>query len=99
MSTVADDESRFAILSARAKSVEFFEDGMRIHDNAGSDDRFHMALEDTRRKQAQFVSDSVKLHRVASVIAALITDDEIMLLGQNVDDLAFCFVAPLKSND
>ena len=35
---------------------------------------------------------------VAGVVAALAADDDVGLLGQNVDDLAFAFVAPLGAD-
>ena len=36
--------------------------------------------------------------RVAGVVAALRADDDVRLLGQHVDDLAFAFVAPLGAD-
>ncbi len=40
----------------------------------------------------------VDLDRVAGVVAALETDDDVGLLGEHVDDLAFSFVAPLGAD-
>ena len=36
--------------------------------------------------------------RVAGVVAALKTDDEIGEFGEDVDDLAFAFIAPLGAD-
>ena len=36
--------------------------------------------------------------RVARVIATLSADDHVRLLGEDVDDLAFAFVAPLSAD-
>ena len=42
---------------------------------------------------------SVVLDGVAGVVAALVADDQIGLLAEEVDDLAFAFVAPLGADD
>ena len=39
------------------------------------------------------------LDRVAGVVAALGADDDIGLLGEDVDDLAFAFIAPLGADE
>ena len=37
-------------------------------------------------------------HRMAGVGPALITDDDVVLFGQQVDDLPFGFIAPLQTD-
>ena len=42
---------------------------------------------------------SFDVHRVPGVIPALGSNHDIRLLGQNVNDLAFAFIAPLGANE
>ena len=35
------------------------------------------------------------LHRVAGVVTALVTDDNVESFGKQIDDLAFAFITPL----
>ncbi len=39
------------------------------------------------------------IHRMAGIMPALISRDAIEALGQDIDDLALSFVAPLNSYD
>ena len=50
------------------------------------------------RQQRQLVGDAVDDQRMAGIVAALEAHDDVGLLGQPVDDLAFAFVAPLGSD-
>src|SRR5262245_20965685 len=50
-------------------------------------------------EQRQFVDFVADNDGVASVGAALITDDKIVFAGQDVDDLALGFVAPLQTDN
>jgi hypothetical protein len=56
-------------------------------------------VEDAGGDQVEDVLLAVHDHRVAGVPAALEADDEIGLLGQDVDDLALPLVAPLDADD
>src|ERR1044071_4467421 len=39
------------------------------------------------------------LHRVTRIVAALIADDDVKALGEQIDDLAFAFIPPLGADD
>ena len=39
------------------------------------------------------------LDRVTGVVAALRADDDVGLLGEDVDDLSFSFIAPLGADE
>jgi hypothetical protein len=39
------------------------------------------------------------LHGVSSVVTALIARDDVEMFGQEIDDLAFAFIAPLSADN
>ena len=49
-------------------------------------------------KQRKLVGGAVDHQRVAGIMAALEADDDVGLLGQPIDDLAFALVAPLGAD-
>ena len=69
-----------------------------IDDHAISDDR-ELALHHPRRQQGQLVDLAVDHQRVAGVVAALETHDDVRPVGQPVDDLALALVAPLGADN
>ena len=84
-----------ALLLQRGDLVE---QRMRIEHHAVADDRQLARPHDARRQQRQLVGGAVDDQRVAGIVAALEADDDVGLLGQPVDDLAFAFVAPLGAD-
>ena len=56
-------------------------------------------MEDARRDQAQDRLLAVDDERVAGVVAALEAHHRGDAVGQQIDDLAFAFVAPLGADD
>src|SRR4029077_2000407 len=57
------------------------------------------AAQDARRDEVRDVLLSVDHQRVSRVRAAAPTDDDLSLLGEQIDDLALTFVSPLRSDD
>gem|GEM_PF-2226327 len=98
MGAVADHEAGFAVLSAGGQSVEFFQEGERVDDDAGSDDGRDVWLEDAGGEQAEFVGASIEADGVSGIVTALVTDDDLVAFCQDIDDFAFGFVAPLQTN-
>ncbi len=97
--SITDDESGFAVLAARFEAIEFLQHCMRIHHNARRNHGLDVALQNAGRQQAELIRHAVELHGVPGIVSALIANDEVMLFGQDIDDLALRFVAPLKPND
>ena len=56
-------------------------------------------MQDSSRQQRQLVRAAVEHHRVAGVVAPLVAYDDVVLMGKQIDDFPFGFVAPLKPND
>jgi len=95
---IADHQAGFAVLSAGGQSVEFLQQGERVDHNAGSDHGGDVLLQDAGGQQTEFVGASIEADGVSGVIAALIADDDLVAFGQDIDDFAFGFVAPLQTN-
>ena len=84
--------------SAVAVCVELGDEHFRIDDAAGAQDR-GLARQDSRRDLADLVRLAARDDRVTGVRAALIAAHDVRLLGEQVDDLALPFVAPLRTDD
>ncbi len=78
---------------------DFVNQRLRIDHHAIADDRQLAAADNARRQQRQLVGRAVDDQRVAGIVAALEPHDDVGLLRQPVDDLAFAFVAPLGSDN
>ena len=77
--------------------LDLLDQRARIEHDAVADDR-ELVAHHARRQQRQLVGLAVDDQRVAGVMAALEADDDVGLLGEPVDDLAFAFVAPLGAD-
>ncbi len=88
-----------AVDSATLQHVDFVEKGREVDDNSISDDRGDRVVENTARHQLQRVALLTDNDGVTSVVAALVSDDHRVFLGQQVDDLGFALVTPLGADD
>jgi hypothetical protein len=83
----------------RPQLGDLVEEGGGIEHDAVADHRQLLLAQHARGQQRQLVGLAVDHQRVAGVMAALETDDDVRLLRQPVDDLALSFVAPLGADD
>ena len=85
--------------AAAEQAVDLLQDAGRVdHDSAG-DDALHAWGEDAAGNERQFVGLTIADDGMAGIAAPLIADDDVVLFGQDVDELAFGFVAPLQTDD
>ena len=56
-------------------------------------------MNDARRQQMEYERLIADLNGVAGVVAALVTRDDIEVLGKQINNLAFAFIAPLGTDD
>jgi hypothetical protein len=68
--------------------------GMRDH-HAVADQAQRVFTQDTRRNQVQHGLLAIDDQRVAGIVAALEAHDSADFLGEQIDDLALAFIAPL----
>ena len=71
-------------------------DGIDHH--AIAEDSDHMTAQDAGRDQMQFVNLIFEGDGMPGVVTAGVSGDDIGRVGQPVDDAAFAFVAPLRSD-
>ena len=70
-----------------------------VDNDAVADDASFSRIQNSRRQQVQFGFDSFDHYGMTGVIAALITDYDLGLFCQVIDDFPFSFIAPLGSYD
>ncbi len=92
-----DDDDRRVDAPAR-ELVELLEEHLRVDDAACADHR-RLAGDHAARRLADLERLAFDDDRVPGVRAALVAADDVALLGQQVDDLALAFVAPLGPDD
>ena len=85
--------------AARGQLVELLDHAGRIEHHAAGDDAGHAGRENAAGQQRELVDLVADDDGVPGVRPALIADDEVVLAGQQVDDLALGFVAPLQTDD
>ena len=80
-------------------ALDFLEKSPGVNDHAVADERELAGADDAGGQQAELVLDAVDDQRVARIVAALETNDDIGAAGQPIDDFAFAFIAPLGADD
>jgi len=70
-----------------------------IEDDAVSDDAVHVRVEDARRNQMEDELMGADPDGVPGVVAALVAGDDLEVVGDDVDDLALAFIAPVDAHD
>ena len=99
MGVIADEKILTDGDPGGAKLFHFFQKSRRIdHDSVG-DDRAQMRLEHAGRQQRELEGFSILDDGVAGVGASVEANDDVMLVGEEIDDFAFGLVAPLQADD
>ena len=93
-----DEEQPLGPVATRLEIVELGDEHGRI-DDAARADRTRLPGDDPGRDLADLVRLARDDDRVPGVRAALVAADEVGLLGQQVDDLPFALVSPLRADD
>ena len=70
----------------------------RIDHDAVADHADFAAPQNSRRDQVENVFRAAMDDGVAGVIPALAADDDVRLGGEDIDDLSFAFIAPLRAD-
>ena len=81
------------------QSIGFFEEGFRIDHHAVAQHARFSLVHDAGRQQVEHKGLVTDLNRMARVMPALITGDDVEALGEQVDNLALAFIAPLGADD
>jgi hypothetical protein len=83
----------------RFETVDFLDDGGRVEHHTAGHDAGHAFAEDSAGDQRQLPGLPVGDDRVPRIGAARVADDDFVLLGQDVDELALGLVTPLQTDD
>ena len=95
---VAADAQVVAADAPRSQSLDLAEQDVGVDHDAVADDAGLGLVEDAGRDEVELELLAVAHDRVAGVVAALVAHHHVGLLGEQVGDLAFAFVAPLGAD-
>ena len=79
--------------------VDLGEEGFGVEDDAVADEVHDARAEDADGEQVGGVLLAVDANGVAGVGAAAVADDDLGLLGEEINDLALAFIAPLEAEN
>src|SRR5437868_774058 len=85
--------------TGRAQRVDLFEKPHRVYDDAVANDGTHVRRQDARREKRQLVGLAIANNGVPRVGATVVADDDMMVGGEQVYDLAFGLVTPLQTDN
>ena len=95
---VAAHEQPAAVDALLSEPVELREQHRGVDHDAVADDRRDVVVEDAARHQLQSERLTADDDRVPGVVPALVADDDLHLLGDEVGELALALVAPLRAD-
>ena len=99
MCRVADEQIFSDLDFLRAQSLDLLDERDRINDDTVADDALFLRAQNARRDQVQHIFFAAGDDCVARVVATLRADDDVRFFGEEVDDLALAFVAPLGTDE
>src|SRR6266849_1693786 len=79
----------------RDEPIGFFKKGLRIDHHAVAQHAGLAHVNDAGRQQMQHEGLIADLDRMSGIVAALIADHDVETLGEQIDNLALAFIAPL----
>lgn len=82
-----------------AGSVDFFEEGFGADCHSSGEDGEGVGVEYSGREEVEFERSSAGNDGVSGVVSSAVADDIVGLIPKDVDDFAFGFIAPLRSDD
>ena len=89
-----------AVHAPPGQAVDLGEQHGGIDDDAVADHRGDVVVEHAARHQLEREALAVRGHeRVTGVVAALVADDDVHLLGEEIGEPPLAFVAPLRADE
>ncbi len=96
---VARDPQPGAVHALALEQVDLVEQDAGVDDDAVADHRRDVVVEHAARHQLEGEGLPVHHDGVPGVVAALVADDHVHLLGKQIGQLALAFVTPLGADD
>ena len=84
--------------AARREHGDFFQEMLRIEDDAIADDREFSGPHDARGQKRELIDLMIDDERMAGIVAALKAHHDIGLERQPIDDFTFSLIAPLGAD-
>ncbi len=95
---ITDEETSVRIDAIATQHFNLFEQIKGIHHHAITDDTLLPRVQDAGRDQMKNIFLPFCDDRVAGVASSLVTDNDIRLRGQDVNNLSFSFISPLSTH-
>ena len=87
------------LMPRSCQRIDLFQERRRIEHHAGTDDVHHVRIEDAAGNMVQLVGLVADHHRMPGVGSPLVTDDDIKLGSEQIDEFPLRFVPPLQTDD
>jgi hypothetical protein len=91
--------ARAGIHTAGSQGFNLRDQGQRVDDHAGANQAGSVGVDDAGGNKMQFVGLPADGDGVAGVITAVVAGHQVRPGGEQVDDTAFAFIAPLGTNN
>lgn len=82
-----------------ASAIDFFEKGFGADRHSAGEDREGISVKNSGGEEVEFECFSACDDGVTGVVAATIANNIAGLIPKDIDDFAFGFIAPLRSDD
>ena len=96
---IADVEAPLDVHAVAHELVDLGEQRLGVEHDAVADRAPHARVQDAARNLVEHGRAVADVHGVAGVRAALVAHHPVGALGQDVDELALPFIAPLRADD
>ena len=98
MSGFAQEKITIEFDSELSQALHFFDQTHRIDDRTITDHADLVLTQNARGDEVENILLAFNVHCMTGVIAALRANNHVGFLGQDVDDFAFAFIAPLGAH-
>ena len=96
MGPVADEQVLSHGASAGDDPVQLLEKRLGVDDHAVGDDRELFGMQDARGQQRELVGLAVEDDRMPRVVTAKVPHDDVVVLGEQIDDFPLGLISPLQ---
>ena len=96
---VADQQVAVDVAAVAGDRVDLFQEGPGIDDDSGGDDGHDPGCRMPAGSCDSLYVCAVEDDGMAGVVAPLIADDDVVFVGQQIDDFSLGFVAPLQTDN
>jgi hypothetical protein len=95
MRSIRDEYPALGVQAMLLQRLEFLEEGRNVHNAAAADDVHARGVDEAGREDVEVIGDAVRDDGVSSIITTLGAAAQLRVVSEDIDELAFAFVAPL----